>query len=260
MSEIDDRIAAIRNDYAHGATFLTIEAVRTLGTAAQQYGTGQGWEDYLVSIANDLAETKPAMASVRNATQQLLVELTSLGRDEASAQSEALVDRLLARLRSDAGAAAEHAERLIEPGMTVATCSYSSAVLRVARLAYAAGKAPRILVCEAAPTAPSPGHSLAMELEKSGLSVEVEGSPDIIVDQTSLAVTGADAVATDFIVNGSPTLALARACYGRIPYYVVSESVKMTTRAISAPGYDLVPADLVTGVVTEEGMNPVADL
>ena len=126
-------------------------------------------------------------------------------------------------------------------------------------MVQATGKAPRILVLETAPSAPSAGHSLATEVENLGLAVEVDCYPDVVVELSSLAITGADAVAPAFIVNGSPTLALARACHGRISYYVVGESVKVTSKAVGAPGYDLVPVALVSGVVTEEGTKPVKD-
>ena len=71
--------------------------------------------------------------------------------------------------------------------------------------------------------------------------------------RATLALVGADAVAPGCIVNGTPTLALAQASKGRIPFYVVCETVKMVAQAVAAPGYDAVPIELVTAVVTEDG-------
>ena len=66
-------------------------------------------------------------------------------------------------------------------------------------------------------------------------------------------LVGADAVTTDSVVNGVPTAELAAAALDRIPLYVVCETIKFTDEAATAPGYDRVPLEQVTDVITENG-------
>ena len=40
---------------------------------------------------------------------------------------------------------------------------------------------------------------------------------------------------------------------GKVPFYVVCESIKLIDDVETAAGYDRVPFDLVTGVIAEEG-------
>ena len=262
MDDVDGRIAAIQRDREHGATFLAMEALRVLGDAAKGCEPGTDWSDCLTGVARRLAAAKPAMAAVRNATDRLLGRLLALGPDQARCQSQKLVERLLDELQAAAEAAAVNAAQLVPPSATVVTCSYSSAVVRTVRRARDAGKALNVMVLEDGTAANSPGHRLAKELEGMGLTARVFGvdaSEDIIA-QADLAIVGADAVTPSFAVNGEPTLALARAASGRIPLYLVCESIKLISDIGHEPGYDRVPLDLVKGIVTEEGVMSPADV
>ena len=257
VEELELRIAAIGGDRDHGSTFLAMEAVRILAAAAEVYGPGPDWQARLSEVAGRLAAAKPAMAVLRNATHGLLEDLAALGPVEGRPRADALAQRLLAAMRTAAETAAANAARLIAHSATVATCSYSSAVLRTAQRALADGKSPRMVVLEPAPRPPSAGHGLAKELENLGLAVEMSDSAGSVAERATVAITGADAVSPEWAVNGAPTMELAEAASAaQVPFYVVCERLKLTDRAIPAPGYDLVPMALVAGVATEEGLLP----
>jgi len=262
VEDVDRRIAAIRHDREHGATYLTMDAVRTLGDAAATCDQGAFWPGRLTGVAERLAGAKPTMAAVRNATLQLLRQLLALGAAEAPRHSQRLVEQLLAELQASAEAAAANAARLLPGGATFITCSYSSAVLRTARQAQGEGAVLRALVLEDASERESPGYRLAAELEQAGLSVEVISSAAgaDAVGRAHLALVGADAVTSTVVVNGAPTLALAEAATGQVPLYVVCEMVKFIPDIPAGPGYDRVPLRLVKGIVTEDGLLASTDV
>ena len=261
MGDIERRVAAIREDLEHGATFLAMEAVRTLGDAALAWEGRSDWRDCLSLIAKRLAGAKPAMGAVGNATDRLLIKLLELGPVEAH-RALSLVEELLSRMESDAEDVACKAAGLISLGATVMTCSRSSSVLRTLQRSHEAGRTPRVIVLDFGTGHDSPGRRLAGDLERIGIDVEIVSSiaEAGIIERAEIAVVGADAVTRSFVVNGTPTLALARAASGLIPFYVVGESMKFVPEISPAPGYDLVPLELVTGIVCETGIVAPSDV
>ena len=247
------RIAAIAEDREHGSTYLTLEAVRVLGEAAEGALPDARWAGDLARTARQLADAKPAMAGVRNASAQLLGRLLALGSVEGRRQARTLAEGLVAALREASAAAS--AASLLPQDATVATCSFSFAVLGTLRAATGQGKGTHVLVLESDRGSGAHGQRLTAALREAGVDAEVvPGNAAIdVVGRATLALVGADAVAPGCIVNGTPTLALAQASKGRIPFYVVCETVKMVAQAVAAPGYDIVPIELVTAVVTEDG-------
>ena len=72
--------------------------------------------------------------------------------------------------------------------------------------------------------------------------------------QARLVMVGADAVTSQYLVNGTPTLELARVANGVIPIYVVCETIKFAMSIPAEPGFDRVPLALVSALVTEKGV------
>ena len=106
------------------------------------------------------------------------------------------------------------------------------------------------------------GRRLAAEMATLGFATMVVG--DLPARDASgwapVALIGADAATPQFVVNGASSLALARAAQGRMPFYVVCESVKFAGEASPQTGYDRVQHQLLTGIVTEEGVLTPADV
>ena len=249
------RIAAIGEDREHGSTLLTLKAVRVLGEAAEGALSDARWAWDLARTARQLADAKPAMAGVRNASAQLLGRLLALGPVEGRRQATTLAEGLVTALREASASAAARAASLLPQDAAVATCSFSSAVLETLRAATEQGKGAHVLVLESGRSPAAHGLRLAASLREAGVDVEVVpgNAATDAVRRATLALVGADAVAPGCIVNGTPTLALAQASKSRIPFYVVCEMVKMVAQVVAAPGYDAVPIELVTAVVTEDG-------
>ena len=254
MQEIASQIAAIRADTEHGATFLTQEALTVLKDAAAVIPGDTSWEDSLTWVGKTLIEAKSPMAGLANATDRFLQKLLKLGPLEGKTQAAALLKELLTEFSQAADVAASRAAELLPERGEIVTCNYSSTVVRVFEKALAAGKSLRATVFEPLPGSDDPGRRLADELRQLGISATATDS--LAVERTlgsvHGALIGADAVTPAFVINGVPSLAMARAVQGRVPLYVVTETLKFSRVARAAPGYDLVPVELATAVVTQE--------
>ena len=101
----------------------------------------------------------------------------------------------------------------------------------------------------------APGRRLVQALTDIGIDAVTTGRDRTTSKAESLdaAIIGADAVSGNSVLNGVPSLGLARAVDGHLPLYVVCESVKFVPQAQLAPGYDRVPMDLVCRAITEAG-------
>ena len=251
--ELDARIVALERDLEHGAGFLTERGVEILGDACASLPR-ERWPDELSRVAERVAAAKPAMAGLRNAVGLLLRDLQELGPDSAAAGARELTRRLTASLRRAAGAAAENAAAVLGPDAKVATCSYSSAVTRTLIAAARFGPPGAVVVYEPCTRPDAPGRRLADAIAAAGWPASVHAGPaSEVVDRADLVLVGADAVTTGAFVNGVPTAELAAAALDRAPFYVVCETIKFTDDAATAPGYDRVPLEQVTDVITENG-------
>ena len=262
MEDIDSRVRGIRRDRQHGATFLTVHAIGVLSDAASTHPPNAEWEGYVGNVTAGLAAAKPAMAGLRNATARLTRRLVRLGSVEGRRQAHRLAQNLLDEIRSSARAAAANAAHLLAPNATLATCSYSSAVLRTCGRARDEGTALTALVWEPTAGPDAPGRRMVERLSGLGVAAEPVGDsdPEALIGRAGLALVGADAVTPESVVNGAPSLSLASAARGRIPFYVVCETVKFAREAHVEDGYDRIPMALVTGIASERGVLEPYDL
>ena len=256
MEDIDLRVAALGQDLEHGASHLTQEAVCVLGDAASSWRGDGDWEQYLVDVARGLSESNPTMAGLRNATRQLLRQLLDAGPSQGRAQSGRLADAMVAELRdAERRAIAKGADLLPQDGAFV-TCSYGSAVLGSCLKARGQGKSISVIVFEPGREPGAHGARLAEQLAQRGVASQIidgAGLADAL-SRVRLALVGADAVTADLVVNGTPSLALAQMCDGRVPFYVICQTIKFTPDVPEEPGFDRVPLALVSGVITEDGL------
>ena len=135
------------------------------------------------------------------------------------------------------------------------TCSYSATVLRALTLTHRQNAGLRVLALRSS----GYGERLTDKLASVGVGVTLmdDSAVDEAAQQSTLALVGADRLLpSGAIINGSPTLLLARACQkaGR-PFYVACDTFKLGEGEEREPGLDLVPPELVTGVFTERGFH-----
>lgn len=261
MQDVEARIEAIRLDREHGSAWLTAESLMLLGEIAAEMDAEEGWVEQLESLAGRIAGAKPVMAGLGNGVERLASELMGLGPDEGKWSARWVAQEHVLTLREASEGAARRAAGLVKVGAVVATCSYSSAITRLCKHAVEARKQPRIVVLETNLEPAAYGRRLAVELGERGVSTEV-------VDAAGMAAAGgiqagfigADAVTTKYVVNGAPSLELAKAAQGRFPMYAVCESVKLIRDVPVEAGYEEVPLEMFAGVVTEGRLLTPADV
>lgn len=272
---VEQEIETVRADRTHGASWLARRALAVVGRAIALEPDASAGE--VVAIVREtsrrLIEARPGMAPVRNWLERLqadarLLAAQATGPQALRAAMRARVRELVRRAEAAGELAARGAASRMRPGERVFTASFSATVVRACQLAWQAGKLGGVLAAESrAPDGVAYGNEVRRLLSAAGTPVAVAGDAELAsqVGLASLVLIGADSVLRDgSVLNGTPTLALARAARAAsVPVWVVCEAAKLdhwTDPATLHPelGFDLVPPELVDVVITEEDGSSVA--
>lgn len=291
-SIIDQLINEVRDDKTHGASQLAREALDIMRTAAistQAEDAGQLRAE-LEEIGGRLMRVRPAMAPVYNTVNLLLEAISRHPAADISSLQQA-VDNEVDRLVEDSVTAlrkiAAYAANLVEDDETVMTHSYSSTVAAALK---AARKKHRIEVIVTRSGPGRTGERTVWELSYSGIPVTFidDTAMGLYVNEVDKVIVGADRICADGgLVNGAGTLLLALAAQkaGK-PFYVLCETMKLDKRLQSSeveleekepaevaqpetlpedttvrnPYFDITPPELITGVITENGLVLPQDL
>ena len=286
--EIISLIDEIKNDKTHGASQLARQAASVLKVAAersQTKSTDEFWQEQK-EIGQRLMSVRPAMAPVFNIVARLLdamsgkvveMELDSVRHFAISKVDEIVGDSLQAIAQI-----AQYGYELIADGDKIMTHSYSSTVVAMLKAAFAEHGNVEVIT-----TRSGPGGSGEVTARELGLY----GMPVTFIDDTAIGlylstvnkvVVGADRICADGkVVNSVGTYQLALA--GKkaiIPFYVLCETLKFDPRVsgdevdleekepseviepgrlppevrVKNPHFDITPLELITGVVTENGL------
>lgn len=286
--EVLSLIAGIKNDRTHGASELARQAMGVLRISAEQsrVKSVQGFIEEQRAVGERLMSARPAMASVYNIVSRLLdimyrqAEKASLDSIRHLTISEA--DKLIDGSLKAVAQIAEHASKLIVDGDVIMTHSYSSTVVAV--LLNALGKRRNIEAVVTRSGVGRTGEKVAQALAEQGVPVTFidDTAAGLYIKKCTRVVAGADRICADgTLVNavGTYLLALSAKRVG-IPFYVLCETLKFDSRLrgeqvdleekepseviqpgvmpsqvrVKNPYFDITPADLITSVVTENGL------
>jgi translation initiation factor 2B subunit (eIF-2B alpha/beta/delta family) len=258
-----ERVQELRDDRSHGASWMARRAVETLAElSAQEAATCDDLLERLREAGRQLATSRPGVGAVAGAVGRVLaaagheshLELDDLRR-VIQEEAQALDD---ARRRAAASITIQLRERL--NGATVMTHSASGTV----REAFQQTEPAKVLCTVSDPV--GEGRAFVDELREAGLDAELveDGDAPGRVKEAAMLLIGADTVFRDgSICNKVGTIPLARAAgEAGIPTIVAAEVIKVApVPGSQAPEladierslFELVPADLLTEVVTEEG-------
>ncbi len=278
---------ALVDDRVSGASQLARQALESLAEYAASCG-GEGIVDVrarALAFAEELQYARPSMAPVYNLVQRWSDWVERLEADDLDTfrrQSAEAAETLCDSSISALGEAADHAATLIHDDSVVITHSFSSTVREVFNQARNRRQQPaRVIVSESRPG--MEGREQARFLAGMGIQVTyiTDAELGLFSGKATLALVGADTVLADgSVVNkvGTYLLALAARDHG-IPFYACCESFKhvpfhagsfeldeMPGAELDAPRhanisarnvfFDITPARLVTGWVTETGVHP----
>jgi translation initiation factor 2B subunit (eIF-2B alpha/beta/delta family) len=270
-------INGLKKDWEHGAGWLTVRALEILREAASmdQAATADKLLASLAAVIAALLEARPAMVSIANYALYYRDELESAALTSRSPQrlkkaAFSIAGRLIKLHQKSVAAAVRNAARLITGRSIVMTCSYSSAVCNALEMAKRGGRDFKVLAVESSHKKISYGELTLRRLQQSGISGSIVPDSQIgwQAARADLMLCGADSISLHgWMINGSPSLELAQMALRRgRPFYAVCETSKIDARGLMAglrtadPGFDMLPLELLSGLVTEKGMMPVEEV
>ena len=269
-SKVIKEITQLKNDDIHGASWLSLHAINTLilAVSESQAVTVADFTREIQEVAEELASARPNITPITNYVNQYLHLIITGSQNETDLKVlrgfiEVKGKELVKSATKAFSKAVEYACGIIGDLDTVITCSYSSTVCQAVELAGQREARFRVIVAESKFNDKAYGEITAKQLMKRHIPVEIvaDGEISVRISKADKALVGADSITADgYLVNGKPTLLLAQAAKNKkIPLYVVCESAKFTIRGYIAkskelePGFDRIPIDLVTGIITEKG-------
>jgi methylthioribose-1-phosphate isomerase len=273
---VDELVAAIRELAIRGAPAIGIAAAYGLALAAAR--------------GDEVETAAAALVSARPTAVNLAWALEQMRDDPTPARARALHEKEVERCR----AMAAHAAELFAPGTRalthcnaggLATGGYGSAVGAL-RAAWERGLLERVWVDETRPLLQG-SRLTAWELEAAGIPHAViadsAAASLMAAGEVDCVVTGADRIAANGDTAnkiGTYSLAVLAAHHG-IPLYVVAPTstfdpstptgadipieeraaAELTTRFPARnPAFDVTPANLITAIVTEQGVRQAVAL
>lgn len=273
----DNKIRKIELDRTSGASQIARNALDVLRFFAQttKSETCIGFVRAFSELGRLLFETRPNMAPVQNLIAQTVYEINSLKEDDlVNVRKFALsrISELTKKSKDAAKKSAEWAATIINDTDCLATCSYSSTICETFRIAKHQGSHFSVFVAESRSDDGKfrYGQVVANFLKSIDVSTEVFPDDEIYryVPRTECVLVGADSVLFDgSIINGSPTYGVAvEADDSGVPFYSVCETTKMNTLSYLGKNvevqkdFDLIPPNLITGIVTEKGILDVKEI
>jgi len=267
----EEILQEIRANNTSGAAQLAQRGVELLLNALKQ-----GNADEVIALGKALIDAQPAMAPLVNLVNYLFHAIDALrDPDTIREKGTAALKGFLANLLTSPEKIRGHAFLLLKGKKVVMTLSYSSTVLQV--LSYAQGI--EVICPEGRPLLE--GLRTARELGAKGIRVRlvVDFAALALVGECDLVMVGADAITPEGVVNKIGTYGLAVAARDKgVPFYVLASTEKFLPLPFSHAlriekrdpkeiteetiphgvvenfYFDSTPLDLITGVVTQEGM------
>ncbi len=286
--EVISLIDGIKNDKTHGASQLARQAASVLKVAAersQTKSTDEFWQEQK-EIGQRLMSARPAMAPVFNIVARLLdamsgkvveMELDSVRHFAISKVDEVVGDSLRAIAQI-----AQYGSELIADGDKIMTHSYSSTVVAMLKAAFAEHGNVEVITTRSGPG--GSGEMTARELGLYGMTITFidDTAIGLYLSTVNKVVVGTDRICADgMVVNSVGTYQLALAGKkANIPFYVLCETLKFDPRVsggevdleekepseviepgrlptevrVKNPHFDITPLELITGIVTENGL------
>jgi translation initiation factor eIF-2B subunit delta len=268
---LSEKINEIIYDRTSGASQIARNALGVLRffVHTSKHETCRDFTEDFIEMGRKLFEARPNMAPVQNLVAQIVYEVgTSKEQDLVSVRKFAAssIDKLCKKSEAAVKKCAEWAATIIGDFDCLASCSDSSTVCETFRVAKQAGKSFKVYVAESRSGDGRFRYGEVMATFLTSIDVLAEVFPDneirSYVSDAECVLVGADSVLFDgSVINGKPTCELAVAAEEcGIPFYSICETSKLNTLSYLGKkvelkeGFDLAPANLITGIVTEKGL------
>ncbi len=225
------------------------------------------------------------MAPIRNVANRLMKAVSDrAGEPDVRSLRDFMAskaDEMVADTRQAVVRIARNTLGLVADGTTIMTHSYSSTVVAALQEVNSRRRGIRVVVTWSGPD--GTGEETARQLGGFGIPVTLidDTAAAVHMPSVNILMLGADTVCADGVVNaiGSCQLAVVSAAT-RVPVYVLCDSLKFDPElvredadledgepsglpagvATSNPRFDFTPLELVTGIVTEDGVLSSSDI
>ncbi|MFZ5917035.1 MAG: translation initiation factor eIF-2B [Chloroflexota bacterium] len=294
MSQALQIVHDIEEMKVRGAALITQQALRALDMRARELAPqgAQACRDGLLAAAQRLIAAQPSMASVENGCNFVVAPLKE---EQSSAWAVAQITETIAaraavflkHSQRAQEAVVQTGATLLRDGSTVFVHSYSGTLLGILRSAWESGKRFAVIGTESRPY--GEGRVLAAALVALGVpyTLVTDAAMAHSLPRADVALVGVDTwLASGAVVNKMGTLPLALACrYHGKPLYAAGTSFKFSAAsqrgqvvglkarpddAGIAPAelsgdprltvenlfFEIIPAHLFEGTVTEYGIQP----
>jgi translation initiation factor 2B subunit (eIF-2B alpha/beta/delta family) len=290
QNRINNLIEPIADDLLSGAAELALRAITVFQSvlADQENDLLQPAQkkQALTYTAKALIDAQPAMAPLFHLGNDLLLAIDTATTNEAMVErSNTALAKFENRLCDSAATIADMAYDLIDPGELIFAYSFSSTVVSCLLNARARGRFFRVVCTEARPS--MEGRKLASRLAAGGIEVihTFDNAMGLVLGNCSAAFMGCDCIARAGVINKVGSWMLAVACRElNVPLYALSGTEKFVTDdrmfeferherpgvevwdsapkgvAILNQQFDLVPFNLLAGLVTEKGVLKEPDI
>ncbi len=284
---IDDTVEEIEDMQTHSSSDVALKAAAALRSVLDgEYATTEEYLRTLERNARTLRHADTSHASLYTTTKRI----TEAVRDnepttvsEAKAQTEAAIDEERARIETATAEAATRAAEEIPAGGTILTFDFSSTVLTAISAAASTEEPLTVYVMEARPR--WLGRKMARRLgQLDGVEpvLIVDNAAGTVIDGVDLVLTGMTCVVEGTLYNRVGTFPLAlTAANAAVPMYATGAETKlvedpfvfeaeprpvsevslepMDDVAIENPAYDATPVELLSGIITDEGITHDAE-
>jgi translation initiation factor eIF-2B subunit delta len=280
-------VASLAEDNHSGAVEIAERAADILLRRATtgEAASPDAFRQELLATGWALIRAQVVMAPLVNLVNNVLwkAEETETPRSLRQAVAQA-TEEFKRQLRQHALWVAEGALTLMGESSTIVTLSYSSTVQHALLHAQRAGRRMEIICAESRPGLE--GRQAAMVLASCGVPVTimVDAAAIAAVEQADLVLVGADMLSNRGLVNKVGTYALAMAAKNAgVPFYTLCGSEKFLPPGFQptepldwpvedvwsdAPAgvkvqnrlFDFTPLEAISGIVTEQGILPVATI
>lgn len=286
--QIKELIKPIREDLQSGAAEIALRAITIFQTvlSGPESSSAEELKEALSAAVKGLLDAQPAMAPLFYLCNTVLLAVAgSRTVPEIQKACQDALDSFEKTLCDSAASIAEQTYELIPPGELVFAYSFSSTVVSSLLNARARGRYFRVACTESRPA--SEGRKLAKQLSSGNVEVihTFDSAMSLVLPNCSVAFMGCDCVGMPGVVNKVGSYLLALACKElNIPLYVLAGSEKIVDderlfefERHERPGeevwenipkgvrvlnhqFELVPLNLVTGIVTEKGVLKEKDI
>ena len=285
---IKNLIKPIEDDLMSGAAELALRAIiifQTI-TSDKKNESPEILRENLFEAAKELVRVQPAMAPVFHLANSVLIAINDAKTsDEIINKVQESLDDFEKTLCESASTIADLAYELIEPGSVVFAFSFSSTVVSALLNARSRGRYFRVACTESRPS--MEGRKLASRLSSGGIEVihTFDAAMGLVLPACQAAFMGCDCIALPGVVNKVGSWLLAQGCRElKVPLYALSGTEKFVgeerlfefekhqrpgeevwkdaPREINVVNnqFDLVPFDLLSGLVTERGILQEPDI